>query len=332
MDRMAAMEAYVYTLEAGSFSAAARRLNVGQPTVSKMIAQLETQLGTRLLLRSSRCITATDAGHRYYDHARRSIDEAHRAEQVVHDLTGNLHGKVRVSASATFARLHILPSLKAFLDRHPDLDIELSMDDRNVDLLEEGIDVALRIGALDDSSMTARRIAQCRRVVVGTPTYFSNAGIPETPAELGQHEAVIFSLRGGGGDEWLFTRNGAEAAVVISGRLRVNAADGVRSAVLEHMGLAVASVWMFDAELADGKVQTVLNDWSLPPLELWAVFPSGRMVTSKARAFVSFVEEMLSRRANQRPSTDDGTAVPPARGFLSCHTGEPWPGPLLAEQ
>jgi DNA-binding transcriptional LysR family regulator len=294
MDRMAVMEAYVCTLEAGSFSAAARLLNVGQPAVSKMIAQLETQLGTRLLLRSSRRITATDAGHRYYDHAKRSIDEANRAEQVVHDLTGKLHGKLRVSASTTFARLHILPSLKGFLDKHPDLDIELSMDDRNVDLLEEGIDVALRIGALDDSSMTARCIAQCRRLVVGTPTYFSIAGVPKTPAELSRHEIVIFSLRGGGGNEWLFTKNGTEAVVITSGRLRVNAADGVRTAVLEHVGLAVGSAWMFDADLADGKVQTVLNDWSLPPLELWAVFPSGRMVTSKARAFVSFVEELLS--------------------------------------
>ena len=293
MDRMAAMETLVAVVEAGSFSAAARRLKLGQPAVSKSIAQLEEQLGARLLLRSTRGLTATDAGLRFYEHARRAIEAAEQAEQAVRESSTGLSGRLRVSAAVTFARLHVLPSLKTFLERHPGLQLDIVLDDRSIDLLEEGVDLSLRMGTLDDSTMTARRLAQCRCLVVGTPRYFGAMGVPRTPAELSRHQAIVYALRGGG-ESWSFNRNGAEVAVAVSGRVRVNAAEGVRAAVLGHMGLAIASEWMFSPELADGTVQAVLADWQLPPLDLWAVFPAGRMVTTKARAFVAFVEEVLA--------------------------------------
>ncbi|ALD92542.1 LysR family transcriptional regulator [Cupriavidus gilardii CR3] len=293
MDRLAAMETFVGVIEAGSFSAAARRLNLGQPAVSKSIAQLEERLGTRLLLRSTRGLTPTDAGQRFYEHAKRAIEEADEAEQAARDSSEGLSGRLRVSAAVTFARLHILPGLKTFMDRHPQLEIDIALDDRNIDLLEEGTDVALRMGMLDDSSMTARRIARSPRLVVGTPRYFAQAGVPRTPADLSGHQAIIYSQRGGG-ESWSFRQGSTEVAVVVSGRVRVSAAEGIRTAVLADMGLAVASRWMFAPEVEQGVVQTVLNDWTLPPIDLWAVFPSGRMVTAKARAFVAFVEEALA--------------------------------------
>ncbi len=293
MDRMAAMETFVAVVEAGSFSAAARRLNLGQPAVSKSIAQLEERLGARLLLRSTRGLTATDAGQRFYEHAKRAIEEADEAEQAARQSSESLSGRLRVSAAVTFTRLHILPALKRFLDRHPHLDIDIILDDRNIDLLEEGMDVALRMGALEDSAMTARRIARSPRLVVGTPAYFAEAGIPKTPADLSGHQAIVYSQRGGG-ESWSFSQNGKQVAVVVSGRVRVSAAEGIRTAVLGDMGLAVASQWMFAPELSEGRVQAVLTDWQLPPVDLWAVFPSGRLVTSKARAFVDFVEEVLA--------------------------------------
>ncbi|MGU7775557.1 LysR family transcriptional regulator [Burkholderia sp. MR1-5-21] len=293
MDRLAAMETYVSVVEAGSFSAAAKRLDLGQPAVSKSIAQLEAWLGTRLLLRTTRGITTTDAGQRFYEHAKRAIDEALEAEQSVRDASASLSGRLRVSAAVTFARLHVLPALKAFMAQHPALDVDVLLDDRNIDLLEEGIDVALRMGALDDSAtMTARRIAQSPRRVVGTPAYFDAAGRPQSPADLSRHQAIVYSVRGGG-DAWAFERNGSAVSVAVSGRLRVSAAEGMRTAVLNHMGVAVASEWMFAPELADGTVEAVLADWRLPAVDLWAVFPSGRLVTSKARAFVAFVEQAL---------------------------------------
>jgi len=292
MDRMAAMETYVSVVEAGSFSAAARRLKLGQPAVSKSIAQLEERLGVRLLLRSTRGLTPTDAGQRFYEHARRAIEEVELAEHVARDASTGLSGVLRISAAVTFARLHLLPSLKTFLDRHPNLQIDIVLDDRTIDLLEKGVDVALRMGSLDDSTMTARRIAQSRRLVVGTPAYLAEAGVPKTPAELSQHQVIVYSLRGGG-ESWAFSQQGKEVAVVVSGRVSVSAAEGMRTTLLGGMGMAIASEWMFSPELADGSVQAVLTDWELPPIDLWAVFPAGRLVSAKARAFVAFVEEIL---------------------------------------
>src|SRR5580698_10656290 len=296
MDRMTAMETFVTVVEAGSFSAAARRLKLGQLAASKSIAQLEEQLGARLLLRSTRGLTPTDAGQRFYDHALRAIDEADQAEQAVRESSEGLSGRLRIGAAVTFARLHVLPALKSFLDKHPKLSIDIILDDRSIDLLERGVDVALRMGTLDDSTMTAKRVLRGRRLVVGTPRYFAEAGIPKTPADLSRHQAIVYSLRGGG-ESWSFSGDdGAEVAVVVSGRVSVSAAEGVRTAVLGHMGLAVASEWMFTPELADGTVQAVLTEWTLPSIDLWAVFPSGRMATTKARAFVAFVEHLLGVR------------------------------------
>lgn len=162
------------------------------------------------------------------------------------------------------------------------------------------MDVALRMGSLVDSAMTARRIGRSPRLVVGTPDYFSRSGIPMTPADLSHHQAVVYSQRGGG-ETWTFAQNGSNADVTVSGRVRVSAAEGMRTAVLGGMGLAVASRWMFSPELAAGEVQAVLTDWTLPPVDLWAVFPSGRLVTARARAFVAFVEEALARSASEQP-------------------------------
>jgi DNA-binding transcriptional LysR family regulator len=293
MDRMMAMETFVTVVDAGSFSAAARRLKLGQPAVSKSIAQLEERLGARLLLRSTRGLTPTDAGQRFYEHARRAIDEADQAEQAVRESSAGLTGRLRIGAAVTFARLHVLPALKTFLDQHPKLSIDIILDDRSIDLLEQGVDVALRMGALDDSTMTAKRILRGRRLIVGTPCYFAQAGIPRTPAELSRHQAIVYSLKGGG-ESWSFSRDdGPEVVVDVTGRVSVSAAEGMRAAVLGHMGLAVASEWMFSPELADGTVQAVLTEWTLPPIDVWAVFPSGRMATTKARAFVAFVEHLF---------------------------------------
>jgi DNA-binding transcriptional LysR family regulator len=294
MDRLAAMEIFVSVAEAGSFSAAAKRMNVGQPAISKSVAQLEERLGVRLILRSTRGLTMTDAGQRFYEHAKRVIQEADDAEQVVRHASDSLSGNLRVSAAVTFACLHVLPSLDAFLSRHPKLEIDLKLDDRIIDLLEEGMDVALRMGALTDSSMTARRIGRSPRLVVGTPDYFSRAGVPTTPAELDRHQAIVYS-QGGGGETWTFRQNDSDVDVTVSGRVRVSAAEGMRTAVLNGMGLAIASRWMFSPELASGEVEAVLTDWTLPAVDLWAVFPSGRLVTAKARAFVEFVEDALAR-------------------------------------
>jgi DNA-binding transcriptional LysR family regulator len=164
------------------------------------------------------------------------------------------------------------------------------LDDRNVDLVQEGIDVGLRMGRLVDSSLTARRIASVRHVVVGTPTYFARAGEPTAPGELSAHHYA----QKGGGAIWIFRRDGVEISITLEGRLRVSAAEGVRAAVFAGAGIAIASEWMFAPEIADGTVKPVLQNWELPRIDLWAVFPAGRTATTKARTFVSFVQEILN--------------------------------------
>src|SRR5437660_5805370 len=187
MDRLAAMEAFVLVVDTGSFSAAARRLNVGKPAVSKLVAQLEERLGVKLLVRTTRGLTATEAGLNYYERARRSIEEADEAELAARGAGSGLVGKLRVAAAVTFARIHLMPRLPEFLVQHRDLEMEVMLDDRNIDLVREGIDVALRMGKLADSSLTARRIASCRHVVLGTPAYFERLGVPTNRGDLAAH-------------------------------------------------------------------------------------------------------------------------------------------------
>lgn len=292
MDRMTGMETLVSVVESGSFSAAARLLSIGQPAVSKTIAQLEERLGVRLVLRSTRGLTPTEAGQAYYEYAKRSIEQADEADFAAQGAASRLSGRLRVSAAVTFARLHVIPKLPLFLEANPNLSIDIILDDGNVDLLERGVDVALRMGSLHDSTMTARKIGTSRRRVVGTPAYFAKAGEPQTPAELPSHQAVIYE-QGGGGSAWSFTRGATEISVAVSGRVRLTAAEGVRAAVLAGMGLAIASEWMWTPELASGAVISVLDDWSLPTIDLWALFPTGRMASAKARAFVAFTEGLL---------------------------------------
>ncbi|KAA0996376.1 LysR family transcriptional regulator [Pseudomonas sp. ANT_J12] len=295
MDRLGAMETFVYVVETGSFSAAARRLNIGQPAVSKTIAQLETRLAVRLLLRSTRGLTPTEAGLAFFDRAKRAIEEANEADNAARGAAGGLTGNLRICAAVTFGRQHIVPQLGPFLEQNPELNIDLMLDDRNINLVEEGVDIALRMGTLIDSGLTARKIAQCRRVVVGTPQYFEQHGKPAYPADLTKHQAVVYTL--GGGANWQFQKSGEEHPVIISGRIRVNAAEGLRESVLAHLGLTMASEWMFAPELASGAVVEVMSDWTLPNQDLWAVFPTGRMASAKARAFADYVQALMAKES-----------------------------------
>jgi DNA-binding transcriptional LysR family regulator len=295
MDRLGAMETFVYVVETGSFSAAARRLNIGQPAVSKTIAQLESRLAVRLLLRSTRGLTPTEAGLAFFERAKRAIEEADEADNAARGCASGLSGNLRICAAVTFGRLHIVAHLGPFLEQHPELNIDLMLDDRNVNLVEEGVDIALRMGALSDSGLTARKIAECRRMVLGTPAYFEKHGDPTCPADLCKHQAIVYTL--GDGANWQFNKAGEEQSVIVSGRIRVNAAEGLREAVLAHQGLTMASQWMFAPELADGSVREVMKDWAVPNQDLWAVFPTGRMASAKARAFVEYVQGLLGRKA-----------------------------------
>jgi DNA-binding transcriptional LysR family regulator len=293
MDRMAAMETLVRVVETGSFSEAARQLRVGQPAISKTVALLEERLGVKLLLRSTRGLTATEAGESFYERAKRSIAEADEADYAARGAGASLSGRLRISAAPTFASLHVIPHLPKFQAQHPHLDMEIVLDDAQIDLIEEGIDICLRMGNLPDSSLTVRKIGQSPRLVVASPAYLERVGEPRIPGELVSHESIIYA-KGSGHDVWMFRKDSSETSVTVKGRVRVSAAEGVRAAVLAGMGLTIASKWMFAPELASGQVKAVLTDWTISPIDLWAVFPAGRSVSAKARTFAAFVEEQLT--------------------------------------
>ncbi len=293
MDRLQAMTAFVRAVETGSFSQAARQIGVGQPAVSKTIAQLEDRLQVRLLIRSTHGLTPTDAGLRFFERARNAIQEADEAELEAKGAGAGLSGRLRICAATTFARIMVLPHLSQFMDSHPELEVDVILDDRVIDLVSEGIDVALRLGELADTSAVARKLATGRRSVMATPGYLGRHGMPLVPADLAAHHAVVYTQLG---NAWTFTREGTQASVTVSGRARFSAAEGIRTAVLSHIGLAVASDWMFAPELSDGTVQRVLDDWDLPPIDLWAVFPTGRLASAKARAFADFAGSIVATR------------------------------------
>ncbi|MGH8227334.1 MAG: substrate binding domain-containing protein, partial [Steroidobacteraceae bacterium] len=206
------------------------------------------------------------------------------------DAGAGLTGRLRVAAATTFARLHVVPQLPSFMAEHPELEIDMVLDDRLIDLVAEGVDLSLRMGTLSDSSAVAQKLASCGRSVLASPAYLERAGVPQRPADLAEHQVVTASQLS---NSWLFNRDGAEISVQVHGQVRFSAAEGVRAAVLADMGLTIASDWMFADELATGAVHRVLTDWQLPSMDLWAVYPSGRMATAKARRFAKFVETTL---------------------------------------
>jgi DNA-binding transcriptional LysR family regulator len=270
---------------------------MGQPAVSKMIAALEERIGTRLLIRSTRRLTPSEAGQAFYEHALRAIAEANEADAAAHGAGAGIEGRLRVCAPVTFARLNLVPKLDAFLSAHPRLSLDLIMDDRMIDLIAESIDVGLRLGDLTDSALIARKLASAERLVVASATYLERKGIPKTPGDLLAHDAVVYEQRSGG-QEWVFKRGTSETSVALRGRLFINAAEGVREAVVAGLGFAVVSRWMFGPELASGKVVSLLPEWNLPLMDLWAIYPSGKFATTKARAFVNWFEKIMASPAD----------------------------------
>jgi DNA-binding transcriptional LysR family regulator len=311
MDRYAAMEAFIRVIGTGSFSRASKQLGLGQPAVSKMIAQLEARVGARLLLRSTHKVAPTEAGWKFYERAKRSVDEADAAESAARCVAETLTGRLRVHATMAFAQVNVLPHLPQFLAQHPALEVDIILDDRSIDLIESGIDLALRSGRPKNSTLVARKLAQCKRIVVGTPSYFSAAGVPESPADLAAHQFITYQAPLGG-TAWTFRQGLAKAYVNVRGRIRLNTALGIRECVLADLGPTIASEWMFAPELVTKAVTPILTDWSLPPVEAWAIFPAGRRASAKARAFAAFIERQMVSGGTQT-AWGGANATPEAR-------------------
>jgi DNA-binding transcriptional LysR family regulator len=291
MDRLGAMAQFVRVVEAGSFSAAARNLGQGQPAISKAVAQLEERLGVRLITRTTRALMLTDAGRAFYERAKTTLDAAEEADAAARGAGAALSGRLRICAPVTFARLHIIPHLPGFMATHPGLDLDLVLDDRRIDLIEEGIDVAIRAGALADSSMVATHIATGQRQVVGSPDFWRNHKPVRTPSNIGNLPFIAYGEAPGGTD-WIFAKDGKTELVQMAPRLRVSALEGIREAIFAGIGFAIISEWSTSDAVSQRKAETRLDAYSLPSVDLWAIYPAGRQPSARARAFADFMRSM----------------------------------------
>jgi DNA-binding transcriptional LysR family regulator len=290
-DRLSELAVFVRAAETGSFSKAAREFGVSQPSASRMVASLEDWLGVKLLLRTTRQVSPTDAGVAFLQKARGILGDLDEAAQAARGVD-SLHGVLRVVMSGAFGTREVIPRMPAFLERHPRLRIELRISDRIDDLVAEGADIALRLGRLTDSAFGARLLATAPRLVIAAPAYLTRRGVPATLADLAGHDCIIgpgSSSREG----WTFRHAGAIRSVAVDGRVQVASADGVMACVKAGLGIAVVSRWMCRAELEHGEVRPILADHALDPVDVHAVYPAGPHPAAKVRAFSDFLAAAL---------------------------------------
>ena len=293
MDRMGAISLFVRVVDAGSFSAVARTLGVGQPAVSKQIAALEAYLGAQLLQRTSRSLTLTEAGRDFYESGVRLLGDLEAAESRVGRGVVAPSGLVRANVTPVFGRLYIVPRLSAFFASYPGISVELVVTDHLVNLVEGGVDLGVHNGELSDSSLIARKIAQTPIVTVATPSYLAAHGEPRMPDDLERHACVIYAPDGAP-RVWEFSSRFSPIVHHPKGAFRTNDAEQIRAAVLAGLGLAHTPGWLFAAEIASGTVREVLKDYSRPKLAISAVRPNGRFLASKVRVFIDFLAEIFA--------------------------------------
>jgi DNA-binding transcriptional LysR family regulator len=291
-DRLLELNAFVRAAETGSFSRVAREFGVSQPSVSRMVANLEARLGVKLLLRTTRQVSTTDAGAALLERARHVLGELDDAMDAARGVD-SLGGALRVAMPGAFGTREVIPRLPGFLAQHPQLRIELLISDRTDDLVAEGAEMALRLGRLADSGFGARLLATAPRFAVAAPAYLARRGHPRTLADLSGHDCIVgpgFSDRRG----WSFGRSGAVTSLAVEGRVRVASAEGVIACVKAGLGIAVASQWMCRAELATGELVPILHDYQLDPVDVHAVYPGGRRPSIKVRAFSDYLAAQLA--------------------------------------
>jgi DNA-binding transcriptional LysR family regulator len=296
-DRLSALRLFTRVARLGSFSAGGRDLGVPQPTVSRVISQLERDLGAALFTRTTRAVALTDAGSDFLARIEPILAELEEAEHAVRG-SGELCGVLRVGLSSSFAVREVAPRLPAFMDRHPKLKVELITSDQRQDFVSEGVDVGMRMGPLPDSTATAKRMAVLPRVILGAPSYLDRAGTPKTPGDLSAHSVIITPSRMG--RSWSFSRNGKATSVTVDGRLVVTYNEVGLAAAVAGLGLVSMTVGAAKKELEEGQLVRVLSDWDMGAIELHAIFPAGKAAKPAARAFVDFLTIQLAEIFNYR--------------------------------
>ncbi len=294
MDRVAAVHLFIRVVETGSFSKAADELGITQPTATKAVAATEQRLGARLLHRSTRGVTTTEVGALYYEKCKLIARELDEADNLATLLQSQVGGTLRINTSVAFGRRVLVPLVLRYMREHPEVTLDLGFDDRYVNLVEQGIDLAVRMGRLADSTLGARYLGTNPWVMVASSAYLQDHGAPQSATELSRHACLVYSSVQGD-DRWSLTDvDGAELSVPVKGPLRSNNLSAVLAAARAGMGVAVLPWYVAGASVDDGKLLPVLRDYGLPAQEVHAVFPSPKFVPSKVTSFIAFLQQELA--------------------------------------
>ena len=286
------MVIFAHVVEARSFSGAARRLDIAKSSISKQVSLLEKNIGVRLLNRSTRSLSLTDIGETYYKSCAQIAEILDEAHLVTHALQDVPRGMLRISCPASFGIDHIAPLLNTFLQQYTELSAELLLDDNVVDMTEMGIDIAIRVGWLPDSSLRAHKLKDSPRLLCASPDYIERKGLPEAPEDLIQHEWVIFTLLPTP-YHYTFTKNNKRKNIQVKGRIKTNNGNAVRNLLLEGAGISALSDFLVDKDLKDGKLIRLLPDYHIADAGIYAVFQNQHLQQAKVRAFIDFLADKL---------------------------------------
>lgn len=315
MDRFEAMNVFCKVVELGSFGAAAERLDISTSAASRMIAQLETTLQARLLNRTTRRISLTEDGRGYYERCLQLLSDLEEAEELVGNASVALRGTLRLTAPVSFGTWHLAPAIADFAQLHPQVKFDISLSDQQVDLIEEGLDLAIRIGALGSQNMVARPIGRARLMVCAAQDYLNTNGIPEKPDDLARHHCLTYAYASEG-HVWRFTDQQESAggkqdgkgaiSVRIAGTVNSNNGLLLRELAAQGMGITMAPDFILQVAVDEGRLVEVLTEWAPPALTIYAAYPSRKHLSAKVRGFAAFMQEWLAKRC---PHTATGSTT-----------------------
>lgn len=297
MDKLTSMNVFVRVAKAGSFAGGARDLDISRAMATKHIMHLESRLGTRLFNRTTRSLSLTEVGASYFERCQQVLLEIEEMEAQVTHLQTEPRGALRISAPPVIGATHIARAISEFLKLHPDLNVELLIQSGPGDMIEDGIDLAICLGALNDTSMVARKLASSSLIVCGSPEYFAKHGTPQTPEDLTRHSCLInWSIHPK--NKWPFKTESGYQVINVSGRMQANVADAIRIAAINGLGLVMLPVYIVGWDIERGRLQRALENFPSPPLEVHAVYPHRKYLSAKVRVFMDFLQTWLEPRVS----------------------------------
>ncbi len=294
MDRFAALNAFVAVVEHGGFAPAARRLGQAPSSLTRQLNVLEESIGTLLMNRSTRSVTLTEAGQQYYEEARRILEDLSNADRAVSELSGPPSGLLKVTMPVAFGRLHVAPALPAFLRQYPQIRLDLNLSDAVTNLVEDRLDIAIRLGALTSSTLLARKLAPHRRIICASPDYLGEHGTPGEPSDLAKHNCLLFDYQTTE-HSWTLARDGKRTKVIVAGNLRANNSEILREAAIGGAGVLLMPTWLVGGDIAAGRLTPVLDNWIASPGAeegaIWAIYQSNRRGSRKVVSFIDFLAQ-----------------------------------------